>query len=93
MSTSHPSVPKIESQPNAFNHARFLDLILLSGLFGRAMKGLVLAAELRDAQHQLQDQYKDVSHIVAEILKTPPRMTLRSWMTMFFTLEDEHGCE
>ena len=49
-----------------FDHACFPELVLLSSLFGRTMRGLVLATELHGAQDRLREQY----HAVATLSDT-----------------------
>ena len=51
----------LRREAGAFDHRRFPELVLLSGMFGRAMRGLVLAEELREAQRRLQEQYQAVT--------------------------------
>ncbi len=53
----------------AFDHAQFPQLVLLSGLFGRVMRGLVLADELRGAEERLHTQYLAVSELSDTVLE------------------------
>jgi HD-GYP domain-containing protein (c-di-GMP phosphodiesterase class II) len=48
-------VVHMRKQENAFDPAEFPEMVLLSGMFGRAMKGLVIASELAVAKQELQD--------------------------------------
>jgi HD-GYP domain-containing protein (c-di-GMP phosphodiesterase class II) len=40
---------------NGFDPAEFPEMVLVSGIFGRAMKGLVIASDLAAAKQELQD--------------------------------------
>ncbi len=55
--------------PRAFDHAVFPQLVVMSGLFGRAMHGLVAAGSLRKAQERLREHYEAVTHLSDVILE------------------------
>jgi HD-GYP domain-containing protein (c-di-GMP phosphodiesterase class II) len=55
--------------PHGFDHQQFPEMVLLSGMFGRAMKGLVIADELRSARKALQEQYLAVGDLSDMVLK------------------------
>jgi len=53
----------------AFDEGGFPYLVLLSGLFGRAIKGLVMAEERDAARKSLQDQYLAVAQLSDTVLE------------------------
>jgi len=59
----------MRKERNAFDPAQFPYLVLLSGLFGRATKGLAMAAELEAARQLLQDQYLAVANLSDTVLE------------------------
>lgn len=53
----------------AFSRDEFPEFMLLSDLFGRAMRGLVLAGQLRETEHRLQEQLSAVSSLSDTVLQ------------------------
>ena len=53
---------------NGFDPAEFPQMVLLSGMFGRAMKGLVLASELTAAKKEVEDQNAVMSDLSDTVL-------------------------
>jgi HD-GYP domain-containing protein (c-di-GMP phosphodiesterase class II) len=62
-------VVHMRQEQHAFDPARFANLTLLSGLFGRATKSLVIASDLQAARTELQDQYLAVAELTDTVLE------------------------
>jgi HD-GYP domain-containing protein (c-di-GMP phosphodiesterase class II) len=62
-------VVHLRREPHGFDRERFPDLVLISGLFGRAVKGLVQAEELRNARQATQDHLAAVSQLSDTVLE------------------------
>jgi putative nucleotidyltransferase with HDIG domain len=62
-------VVHMRRQTHAFNHARLPEMVMLSGLFGRAMRGLVTARELREAKDRMHEQFHAVSELSDTVLE------------------------
>lgn len=65
-------------EPRGFDPAAFPQLVLMSGLFGRAMQGLVKAEQLRRAQEHLREQYEAVTHLSDVILEQSRSLRLHA---------------
>jgi HD-GYP domain-containing protein (c-di-GMP phosphodiesterase class II) len=59
----------MRKERNGFDPARFPYFVLLSGLFGRATKELVVATELEAARSALHDQYLAVAQLSDTVLE------------------------
>jgi putative nucleotidyltransferase with HDIG domain len=59
----------MRKEAGAFDRERLPELVLVSGLFGRAMKGLVLASDLRAEQGKLQEQYRAVAELSDTVME------------------------
>lgn len=67
-------VVHMRREPNAFQAEHMPELTLLSGLFGRVMKGLVTAQELRHAQANLQEQHAAVSELSDTVIQQAQKL-------------------
>ena len=56
-------VVHMRKEESAFDPRQFPQMVLLSGMFGRAMKGLVLAAGLSAAKEELQNMYHTMTDL------------------------------
>jgi putative nucleotidyltransferase with HDIG domain len=61
-------VVHMRMEESAFNPAQLPQMVLLSGMFGRAMKGLVLAAGLSTAKEELQNLYHTMTDLSDTVL-------------------------
>jgi hypothetical protein len=67
-------VVHMRREPNGFRAEQMPELALLSGLFGRMMKGLVTAQELRRAQANLQEQHAAVSELSDTVIQQAQKL-------------------
>ena len=58
----------MRKEESAFDPATFPQMVLLSGMFGRAMNGLVLAAGLSTAKQELQNMYHTMTDLSDTVL-------------------------
>jgi len=61
-------VVHMRKEAAAFDPAQFPQMVLLSGMFGRAMKGLVLTAGLSAAKEELQNMYHTMTDLSDTVL-------------------------
>lgn len=54
--------------PDGVDSVHLPELVLISGLFGRAVKGLVTARTLKATQESLEDQYREVTHLTDVVI-------------------------
>jgi putative two-component system response regulator len=67
-------VVHMRRESNGFTAEQMPELALLSGLFGRMMKGLVTAQELRRAQANLQEQHAAVSELSDTVIQQAQKL-------------------
>lgn len=67
-------VVHLRRDPQGFSPTQLPELTLLSGLFGRMMKGLVTAQELRRAQDNLREQHLAVSELSDTVIQQAQRL-------------------
>ena len=67
-------VVHMRREPDGFRAAQMPQLALLSGLFGRVMKGLVTAQDLRRAQTNLQEQHQAVSELSDTVIQQAQKL-------------------
>jgi putative two-component system response regulator len=65
-------------EKRGFDRDAFPQLVVMSGLFGRAMHGLVAAQNLQRAQSRLQEQYEAVTHLSDVILEQSKSLRLHA---------------
>jgi hypothetical protein len=67
-------VVHMRREPFGFRPEQLPELALLSGLFGRVMKGLVITQELRRARANLQEQHRAVSDLSDTVIQQAQKL-------------------